>query len=779
MAAAGANFELIVEPRLRCEMRFFRSHRFQGEPRSGNLEPGDLDRLRSAIAEASSEARNAFFYFALFGLYFIVAVAGTTHEDLLRGSTVAMPGLGVGLPIVGFYALVPLLFILLHLYVLLQVFTLAGLVNFYRLPIASADAMKARFQEPSPSPFLITQWLLAYPPKFVYSIVVWSTLVILPLTFLVAAQLRFLPYHSELITWLHRSYIVIEMVIVLSFWLLIMMYRDRRLADQTAACGRAWRAVYWRLSYPLLAGFGLLTSMFVFLVATVPGDAVERCLLGGSLPVWCSVVHSVRSVLGSVNGEFEIKRSPDGRRMLAITYDLFEAPGTRLGLRRNLVVRYAHLVRSDPAPGTGNSAQQGKALEGSDKRPATSADELARKEQEAWKDRGINLRGRDLRFADLTGSDLRGADLRGADLEGAIVQNARLLAARIRDIPSEELVKECPEDLQTSDGQGKSFCPTRMAGIDLSGSDLRFVEGWKADLRSADLKSTNLEGADLRQSILQGALLTWATLTNAKLQEAHLDLAVLREITAPGVNFEKATLKGAMLRGGDVQNAKVGGADLKSADLGQANLTGATFRLEGTYQQYLAGADVTLAKGFPGFSQSMPNFDFVIPGFDATEHSKLDIENYEFSWILEISKVACESDNPTWAPTGVVRRIWDEYDYAQSHDYLKKRTAQDLIYLLAGLLLYDGPGQKCQNTKRLNNHSICLLHKIRSLWEMGIPDRRARFGQLRGHWSKDHPEILDGDKSLLFNSTIQLASQQAMRACETVVLDHEPISSSS
>ena len=59
------------------------------------------------------------------------------HEELLRVSQVTMPALGVGLPIVGFYVLVPPLFLLFHALLLIELNVLASRAP--RLKQASSD----------------------------------------------------------------------------------------------------------------------------------------------------------------------------------------------------------------------------------------------------------------------------------------------------------------------------------------------------------------------------------------------------------------------------------------------------------------------------------------------------------------------------------------------------------------------------------------------------------------------------------------------------------------
>jgi hypothetical protein len=198
------------------------------------------------VAAASAEARGAFFYYAGFGLYFSLVVAGTTHEQLLRGSTVTMPGLGIGLPIEGFYLFVPLLFVVFHVYALLQLVILARRIGLLKQALSSWQESGARLdQEALLSPFAISQRLFGEPrglvPRTLLCVSIWLTLVMLPLGVLVATQIRFLPYHSEAVTWAHRLYIVIDLVLLLLLWPAIIHPRSRSAIERLSAITRPRR----------------------------------------------------------------------------------------------------------------------------------------------------------------------------------------------------------------------------------------------------------------------------------------------------------------------------------------------------------------------------------------------------------------------------------------------------------------------------------------------------------------------------------------------------------
>ncbi len=541
-----------------------------------------IEKLQRAIEAASSEARGAFFYYVGFGLYFTLTVAGTTHEDLLRGSTVTMPGLGIGMPIEGFFLFVPMLFVVFHVYALLQLVILARRIGLLQRAMRRQRASEAWYgQDVLLSPFAVSQRLFGEPPGLVprtlLRVSIWSTLVLIPLAVLIATQVRFLPYHSESVTWAHRLYIAVDILLLLLLWPTIVHPRGRgaiqRLRARTSWRRRSWLARTrslvevgrrrllrtWRsagagagpgwnpfrtLGAGLRLGLVGLALFMAFVVATVPGEGIERVLLGDGPDdgrAACSSLWRVGSWLHKV-------RLPDQRDVLCVTYGMFEAPATPLGLRRNLVARGVNLVVAEPT------------------------DELIREvgPKQAWqrKGKGVDLQGRDLRFADLSGSDLRSADLRGANLSGSVLQQTKLTASIAGDIARSE-VGGCAYELVDD------YCLTGLVGADLTGADLRYLQGWKADFREANLTGAALQEAALGQGRLDGALLVWTHLDGADLQGAVLAGAVLREAVAPEARLDGADLRFAFLRQADLAGAELTDAKLDDADVGGTDLVAA------------------------------------------------------------------------------------------------------------------------------------------------------------------------------------------------------------
>src|SRR5215472_2525639 len=85
----------------------------------------EIEDLLQATNSASGLARNTWVTYVLFGAYLFVTVGATTPEQLLREAPVDLPLTGVKLPLRAFFQVVPWLFVLMHLYTLVQLYLLS------------------------------------------------------------------------------------------------------------------------------------------------------------------------------------------------------------------------------------------------------------------------------------------------------------------------------------------------------------------------------------------------------------------------------------------------------------------------------------------------------------------------------------------------------------------------------------------------------------------------------------------------------------------------------
>jgi hypothetical protein len=89
----------------------------------------DLQTLRDAVVDAASVGGGLWLSYLFVMFYLAIAAGGVTHRDLLFENPVKLPFLNIDLPLIGFFALGPPLFVIVHTYTLLHFTLLAGKVR--------------------------------------------------------------------------------------------------------------------------------------------------------------------------------------------------------------------------------------------------------------------------------------------------------------------------------------------------------------------------------------------------------------------------------------------------------------------------------------------------------------------------------------------------------------------------------------------------------------------------------------------------------------------------
>jgi hypothetical protein len=352
--------------------------------------------LLEAVNRASETATSAWLIYLALAAYFIVALAGVTHKDLLLNSPIELPILGISVTLDRFFLFAPPLFILIHIGMMMQYAILTRKVYAF-LGVVEWDESRLAGIEPLPAPRVhplryelssnfFTQFL-AGPPQsgilsFLQQLIVWVTLVLLAVIVLLYFQIAFLPFHDISLTWAHRAYVLVDLGLVA----LIGTFLPSPLTGFWASFFYGWRR------YPI---FMLITTVFFaaifafsFFVATVPGEGLDKRL--------AEFGPSVEVAAPSGN-------PADDQRVFLPTAYIFEgevdaATGRSTSpLQRNLLVMDQDLVNDrDLAPG----------------------------------DISLSLRYRDFRYARLDRSDLKQADLTGSDFTGASLNETQLDGAR-------------------------------------------------------------------------------------------------------------------------------------------------------------------------------------------------------------------------------------------------------------------------------------------------------------------------------------------------------------
>lgn len=495
------------------------------------------DRIKPLLESANETAhttRNIYDLFLLAGTYIAIIIGSTTDEQLFKVSPVTLPLLNVGMPIVGFYIVIPWFFVLFHFNLLLQLYLLGSKLHPLDAAITKeSDEIRRNELCSQLSSFPFVQMLTGHHHspmvRFFLTLVIWITVIFLPVTLLSWAQIRFLPYHEAWITWVQRGALVLDVVQLWIFWPLIVGSKEHTLDWGKWVLSRFphWRHGRWRQLQKLRSGE---KRVGVSPLREQKEMSITHPYTAFSLTLTSVLILFVVSLFSA-----QLPEGPDEWRDAL--------------LHRNLDLSEKVLVDGNP------SAEVIVALQSGDQKE---------QEQALKKVTGLNLEKRDLRFANLSWTimpkvNLRGARLQGADLIGARLQGADL--GKFYEHLSNGLNLAAFDDLNGG-----------VLEVQLQGANLN-----EAQLQGATLVAANLQGATLLAANLQGANLVGANLQGADLRGADLRGAVLGADLQDNIIFGR-DLGGEGLLGADLRGADLGGADLRGAVLMAVDHRGASLR---------------------------------------------------------------------------------------------------------------------------------------------------------------------------------------------------------
>jgi uncharacterized protein YjbI with pentapeptide repeats len=463
----------------------------------------DLEEIKKAVDDAASVGGGLWLSYLFLLFYLAVAAGRVTHADLFVENPVKLPFLNIDLPLLAFFIVAPILFLVVHAYVFVHLVFLSDKAKRFdralREQIGGIESerrqtIRTGLRRQLPSNIFVQ--FIAGPADlrkggfgWLLRVIAWVTLVIAPVVLLLLIQIQFLPYHSARITWSHRIALLADLGLIWLLWRRILSGWKRRASF-------AWTGVG-----AVLTGCALLFSVAV---VTFPGEGQEYSLA-----------------------------IPDKARVPVSLHDWV----------------YRALV-DDSTPGLKGFFSNTLVLSGSSIYESLGTDP----DHVKWRDYTFIARGRDLKgavfvFANLPNVDFTGADLEDASfmqallqmasLDGANLQNANLIGANLRGASFFGAQLQ-GAFLQQAQLQGSFLFAARLQGAILDG----------ANLQGAALDEVMLQGASLRRAQLQGASLTWANL-----EGASLDLADLRGASLFGAQLQGATLQEALLQATDLSDS--------------------------------------------------------------------------------------------------------------------------------------------------------------------------------------------------------------------------------
>jgi hypothetical protein len=441
-------------------------------PKRAGPGEGDLDKLRGAISEAAGLLRTYTVGYLTVALYLVVTAANTTHQQLLIGKEITLPIVNVGVPLVGFYILAPVVFVALHSNLLFHLEALALRLQSFGEHAARLDEAARRRARLLLVPFQFVDWHVRSDEigldRAFYGVAAWLLYFASGPAALLMMQLSFLPYQHDLVTPWH------------------------------VLCVAAATASAWRFSRML----GGLSRTAAAKPSRWPGRfarASAVLVLLGSLVLWADIYGFVKTPAL----DFGWTRFPAyGPNMLSRievpgSTIMAEAPSAeRLGAYRQELMK------------NNNQMSIGKA------------------EIEALRalGRGIDLAGRNLRRANLqearmVGADLGWVQLQGANLVYAQLQDAVLFEAQLQDarLAGAQLQGA---NLGYAQLQDARLAGAKLQGVNLGGAQLQGADLGAAQLQDAYLGSAQLQGANLDDTKLQGADLGRAQLQGVDFERA-------------------------------------------------------------------------------------------------------------------------------------------------------------------------------------------------------------------------------------------------------------------
>jgi uncharacterized protein YjbI with pentapeptide repeats len=459
---------------------------------TGNGETGtkEAEALAAALNHSAERVQTLWFSFLTFMLYLAVATGTTTHRMLFLESPLNLPVLNIPLPLLGFYILTPIIFVVLHFYMLLNLVLLARTARTFEDALVRAlpedgearENFRMRIENT-----LFVQLLVGGRLEReginakLLSLMALISLALAPVALLLMFEIMFLPYHREWITWWHRFLLLADIALVWTLW-----PGYRRQAGEHLWPKRSW----WLVPVGALSAAALA---YAVMVATFPDEqmyvATER---------W---------------------RGETGRktRLDVIT------PINTLNLRGEDLI---------------NDAKLADILKKND-----SSTDVPR-----WV-ATLSLAGRDLTGANLEDADVRHVDFSDATLNRAILvfawaKNAQFNSAQLQGAHLDGV------DLQGASLFGAQLQGASLFGAQLQGATLDRAQLQGAFLGAAPLiGAAYLQGASLDRAQLQGAWLDGAQFQGASLSHAQLQGASLDGVQLLGTSLDHAQLQGASFVG--------------------------------------------------------------------------------------------------------------------------------------------------------------------------------------------------------------------------------------
>lgn len=480
-----------------------------------------IGRIGDAVNASINTTQKFNFTFLLFFFYIGVLTASTSDYDLLTGTSSRIPLLNIELSVIGIYSVMPILVLLCHLSLFIYFYHTAQKVHKYCLILINLnpkDRQKFLFllNFYPPAQMLFRYYYKEYSNfNFILLFVFFN--VILPPTLLLFIQIKFLPYHHQIITmWVHRVALFFDLVVIGVFLPKIF---------STSGCWLDW---------------------FHYKIKSIPLKPYQKCFKFFLIFV----------LLFPVVLSFCVFTIPDERieKILGIKWATEFICNSNSLFHRNLQLSNKILVKEPPPTGIRSNNEN-----------------YLNEYEVIWKNyaKGLSLQNRDLRFANFSNAILINADLSEANLQGAWLGGTKLINANMEKATIDEAY------LVSADLRGANLYRASAVGARFSEGGPRGFHG--ADLRGADLSAARLSFSKMMSSKLEGANLYWAHLVCTDLSYSNLRAANFRYAKLYRTNLYRTDLRGADFRDSALMGVSFFNADLRGTSAYGARISNVDF----------------------------------------------------------------------------------------------------------------------------------------------------------------------------------------------------------
>lgn len=474
-----------------------------------------LEKLGAAINELSKAAATQALTYLLLWLYLLFTVTGVTDYDLLVQNPIKLPIFNLEIGLLKFFIGAPALFWLVQLYMSRKVMLIADAMRRF-LTLARTSGQSLETLRHRVDGFVITRLVARFEavtlpdgrtgpampplPRALTVLAAGVSLVLAPMLLYLAFQTRFLAYQEEWITWWHRGFVFIGLVLS---------------ATSAREAGLTWRDALTALVDAVGALFGRVVrdrvTPFRDWLAGAVGWTVGPLIVAASLFVLTFPGETMSEGI-EVEGILEVH----------IVKPPFDVHNT---------------LSPKPQPGAPVVAFK----DGVDAEAGTPP---------------LDLRHRDFSYRNLRGINLAGADMTGIKLVEAVMDGAILWRTTLNrsklwnlEINGAELSSA---RMENSDMRGARLNGAHLIQTNFSGSDMRGVE-----LNGSDMNQSNLNGTTLVNSYLNGANLTESSINGSDLKGSYLNSANLYRAKINGSDLSSASLIGANLIKSDISGSRL------------------------------------------------------------------------------------------------------------------------------------------------------------------------------------------------------------------------------